>query len=127
MRLDAAELVLYKSITVHSQEEHGHSTVAKIDYSYEFIEDFQDPREEWYFRLTSLFTRKDHTLGARNNTMDMENNTVTLTALRMSSRLNSTAGYVSPSTHTHHTLKHRNNKWGPKKFEKQNHVLKLMV
>ena len=41
---------------VHSKEEHDHSTVSEI---YEFIEEFQDPREEWYFRLTSLLNCKD--------------------------------------------------------------------
>ena len=31
---------------VHSKVEHDHSTVSEI---YEFIEELQDTREEWYF------------------------------------------------------------------------------
>ena len=124
---DAAELVLYKSITFHSKEEHGHSTVSEIDYSYEFIEDFQDPREEWYFRLTSLFTHKDNVFEARNVALHaVESSNVSLSAIRMTSRLNSTAGNISPPRHTN-VPKNRNNNWGPKKFEKKNHVIKLMV
>ena len=119
--------MLYKNITIHTKEEHGHSTVSEIDYSYEFIEDFQDPREEWYFWLTSQFTRKDNNFEARNVALHaVENNNVTLTAMRMASRLNSNAGTISPPTHTH-AAKNRNNNWGPKKFEKKNHVIKLMV
>ena len=118
--------MLYKCITVQSKEAQGHSTVSEIDYSYEFIEDFQDPREEWYFRLTSLFTRKDHSYSfdARNTTMHAAESS--MTAFRMTSRLNSTSGHVSPPVHTH-APKNRNNNWGPKKFEKKNHVIKLMV
>ena len=51
-----------------------------------------------------------------------------LTAIRMHSRLNSTSVHISSQPNTHdHGLKHRNNDWGPKKFEKKNHVIKLMV
>ena len=101
--------------------------MSEIDYSYEFIEDFQDPREEWYFHLTSFFTRKDNTLETRNVALHaIESSNVTLSAIRMTSRLNSTAGNISPPRHTH-APKNRNNTWGPKKFEKTNHVIKLMV
>lgn len=56
----------------------------------------------------------------------LESANVTMSAIRMTNRLNSTSGRTSPTTHTRGP-KHRNNNWGPKKFEKKNHVIKLMV
>ena len=56
----------------------------------------------------------------------VESANVSLSAIRMNNRLNSTSGHVSPTTNTRGP-KNRNNNWGPKKFEKKNHVIKLMV
>lgn len=125
---DAAELVLYKSITVHSKEEQGHSSVSEIDYSYEFIEDFQDPREEWYNRLVSFFTRKEPSFENTVALNAIETGNVTLSVIRMTSRLNITGEHISAPMNTYESRNSfLNNTWGPKKFEKNNHVIKLMV
>ena len=49
-----AEVVLNKSIMSVTEEEHGHFNVSTIDYSYEFIEDFQDPQEKCHYHLSLI-------------------------------------------------------------------------
>ena len=115
--------MLYKSITFLSVEEHGHSTISEIDYSYEFIEDFQDTQGECYYRLASFFTSKEpvedivgmHTL---------ENAVTPLSPRKMTC---SGDTYNNPPPLNTHKTRSQKNNWGPKKFVKENHVINLMV
>lgn len=123
---DAAEVVLHKSITYPNKEKN------EIDYSYEFIEDFQDPQEEWYYHLASLFTHRQPPLEYNIDGLPPENNMAmdsvvinNLTQDQSAIQTNSTLNHdYSISTHNKPT---QNNNWGPKKFRKKNHVIKLMV
>ena len=110
--------MLYKSIKFHSEEEHGHSTISEIGYSYEFIEDFQDPREECYYRLASFFTSKKPVEDNNIAMHTVENAVSPLSATKMISTLPGSDACNSPPPI---------NNWGPKCFVKENHVIKLMV
>ena len=115
--------MLYKSIKFHGKEEHGHSTVSEIGYSYEFIEDFQDPREECYYRLASFFKPvEDNNCNIAMHTL--ENGASPLSATTMTSNSDT---YNTPAPINTHKARSQNNNWGPKKFVKENHVIKLMV
>ena len=128
MLSDAAEIVLCKSITFLREEEHGHSTISEIDYSYEFIEDFQDPQGERYHNITSFFTSKEPPIFLENNmAMHTVETGVTLQSVRqMTFTLNDNDAANNPPIDTHKQGR-KNNSWGPKMFEKENHVIKLMV
>jgi len=124
---DAAELVLYKCIDLRYKEEHGHTSISEIDYCYEFIEDFQDPREEWYYRLMSQFhyekAVEDGTVAADNP--HSRRHLSQIPTIRLASLEN--IAVCSSSEAISHDPRRRNNTWGPKKFLKDNHVLQLMV
>ena len=118
---DAAELVLHKSITFLTKEEHGHSTISEIEYSYEFIEDFQDHQGECYHQLSSfLFPKRPPFVLENIVAMGTVENGVT-----SSGTLVNKASDTSPVNA--YKLGKRNNDWGPKTFKKKNHVIKLMV
>ena len=126
--LDAAELVLYKCIDLQHKEEHGHTSISEINYSYEFIEDFQDPRDEWYYRLMAHFyhdkTLEDDDAIATENPM-IRRNLSQIPTIRLQS-LDNINVYSNPEASSHDPMK-RNNTWGPKRFRKDNHILQLMV
>ena len=112
--------MLNKSITLLTKEEQGHYTVSEIDYSYEFIEDFQDHQGKGYYQLSSIFTPKQPTFVLENNiAMDSVEKGGTVT-------LNDDDACDKFPVKTHKSRK-KNNIWGPKRFKKDNHVIKLMV
>ena len=118
---DVAELVLHKSITFLTKEEHGHSNISEIEYSYEFIDDFQDHQGECYYQLSSFFSPKRPPFVLENNiALDTLENGATL-----SGTFASNASNASPMNT--YKLGKKNNDWGPKTFKKENHVIKLMV
>ena len=115
--------MLNKSITFPGEEEHGHSTISEINYSYEFIEDIQDSQGNCYYQLASFFTSKEpveDTVAINMNTL--ENAVNPLSAREITSTIYS---YDNPPMNT--KPRKQNNNWGPKKFAKENHVIKLMV
>jgi len=124
---DAAELVLYKCIDLQYKEEHGDTSISEIDYCYEFIEDFQDPREEWYCRL---MTQLYHEKAVEDGVIATENpqnrrHPSQIPTIRLASLEN--INMYSSSEAISHDPRKSNNTWGPKQFLKDNHVLQLMV
>ena len=107
-----------------TEEEHGHSNVSTIDYSYEFIEDFQDPQGECYYRLASFLTNKQRSVENNNTVIENINLTTSPQAIDMNSVPNNNNDTCNESPNK--PIK-KNNNWGPERFEKNNHILKLMV
>lgn len=116
--------MLYNSIKFLREEKHGHFTISEIGYSYEFIEDFQDPQGECYYRLASLFTSNKP---VEDNNIAMHTLENAVPAANITSTLSSNDTYNGPAPINTHKTRSQNNNWGPKYFVKENHVIKLMV
>ena len=97
--------------------------MSEIYYSYEFIEDFQDPQEECYYNIASFFAKKEH---SPENNIVLENTTLTTDAQAIPMNFVPSNNNETCNESPHKPI-NRNNNWSPKRFEKKNHPIKLMV